>query len=43
VKRKYEMVSCHNAKASSFVAEVRGKAFAHFHAFTLKCHSNMLN
>jgi hypothetical protein len=36
------MHSC-DATASSFVAEVWGKFFAHFHAVTVKRHSNVRN
>jgi hypothetical protein len=41
-KRKYEMM-CHDATASSFVDKVRDEVFAHFHAVTIKRHSNMQN
>jgi hypothetical protein len=42
-KRKREMVHCHDATAISFVARVRLKAFAHFHAVIAKDHSSMRN
>jgi hypothetical protein len=35
------MVLCHDATASSFVAKVRGKVFAHFFAVAVKHHSSI--
>jgi hypothetical protein len=32
-----------DATASSFVAEIRGEAFAHFQAVAVECHSIMWN
>jgi hypothetical protein len=42
-KGKCEMVHCHDATASSFVAKVRGEEFTHFHAVTVKRHSSIRN
>jgi hypothetical protein len=42
-KRKCEMVCCHDATASSFVAKIQGKVFAHFHTVTVRHHSSMRN
>jgi hypothetical protein len=42
-KRKCKMLHCHDAMASSSVNKVRGGFFPHFHAVTIKCHSNMWN
>jgi hypothetical protein len=42
-KRKFETVHCRDATASSFVAEVRGEVFAHFHAAAVKHKSSMRN
>jgi hypothetical protein len=42
-KGKCEMVSCHVARVSSFVAEVWCEIFAHFHAVAVKRHSIMRN
>jgi hypothetical protein len=36
-KRKCETVHCHNARARSFAAKVRGEVFAYFHAVAVKC------
>jgi hypothetical protein len=36
-------VRCHEATASSFVANVSGEVFAHFLAADVKCHSSMWN
>jgi hypothetical protein len=38
-----EMVRCCDATASPFVAKVQGEVLEHFHAVTVKCHSNMWN
>jgi hypothetical protein len=35
-RRKQEMVCCHDATASSFVAKVWGEVFAHFHSVAIK-------
>jgi hypothetical protein len=40
---KRETVSCRDATASSSIGKVRGEVFAHFHAVTVKRHSNMRN
>jgi hypothetical protein len=37
------MVCCRDATASSFVKEVWGKVFTHFHAVTVKHHSIVWN
>jgi hypothetical protein len=42
-KREYEMVSCRDATARSFVTKVWGKAFKHFHAVAVKRHSSKRN
>jgi hypothetical protein len=36
-------VRCRDATASSFIAKVWGKVFAHFHAVAAKYHSSMQN
>jgi hypothetical protein len=36
LKRKCGMVHCHDATASSFVTNVQGKIFTHFHAVAIK-------
>jgi hypothetical protein len=38
LRRKCEKVRCRHATASSFVAEVPGEVFAHFHVFAVKRH-----
>jgi hypothetical protein len=43
VKRKWEMVRCHNATAISFIDKVLGEVFAHVHAVAIKRHSSMQN
>jgi hypothetical protein len=42
-KKKDEMVRCHDATASCFVAKVLGEVFAHFYAVAVKGHSSMRN
>jgi hypothetical protein len=42
-KGKCESVRCRDATASSFVAKVRGEAFAHFHAVAVKRHNSVRN
>jgi hypothetical protein len=42
-KRKCETVCCCDATASSFIAKVRGKVFAHFHTVAIKHHSSLRN
>jgi hypothetical protein len=42
-KSKCETVRCCDETASSFDAKVWGEVFAHFHAVSVKCHSNMRN
>jgi hypothetical protein len=37
------MVHCRDATASSFVAKVWDKVFAHFHTIAVKCHRNVQN
>jgi hypothetical protein len=37
------MVHCHVATASSFVTEVQGEIFTHFHTVAIKHHSSMQN
>jgi hypothetical protein len=37
------MVRCRDATASSFVVNVRGEVFAHFHAVAVKRNSSMRN
>jgi hypothetical protein len=42
-KRKCEMVHCHDATASCFVAKVWGEVLAHFHTVAITCHGSMQN
>jgi hypothetical protein len=40
-RTEYETVHCHDATASSFVANFQGEILAHFHAVTVKHHSGI--
>jgi hypothetical protein len=42
-ERKYETVHCSDATARSFVTNVRGEVFSHFHVVAVKRHSSMRN